>query len=1030
MKERIFKERSLRFWMLPFALMLALLISFPAHAETEMKGRENASKYQVADKTFATKYKTQIAEIRKHLTDHDSEFSVDFTVTESVNVDDKFAYSLYYYACEHTGDPSQGDYIYMQNKGCSWLPSQYVDSNGKQHFVLKFSMKYFTTKAQEASAEKKAKAIIKYLKLDKMSDYDKILNIYSYLCENVKYDQAGLEDESTDIEHSAYAALCKGKAVCQGYAAALYKLMLMAGIDCRIITGKVNYEAHGWNIVKLNGKYYYVDATFDALRSEYLYFMKNQAAFADHHLDDEFLTAAFKKAYPIATSSLGEKAVPPTRTTKGYTYRLSLDGLTIYSYSGDEKDVVVPAKLAGVPVKTVSKDTFFRNDSIRSITISEGIELIEPLFAESCSALKKISIPSTAGYGYRAPGIAIGGLGGLTAVCDELASIKVAKGNPYLCTVDGILYNAAKTSIIACPIKLNAEIVRIPKGVKSITDGCFEKNPYIRQVVLPSTITYIGYWAFAGATNLEKINLPAGVNFVGQFAFERTKLKTLTIPKGFEGDFMPDVFYATDVKVTVEKGNKKFKMVNDCLIQDGTYLIYYCHAAGKKTCVVPKGVTVVCMSAFEHAMKLQKVVLQEGVIRVAERAFTGCIGMKEIVLPDSLETIDEEAFAAAAVDKIRIPKNVKSIGNNAFHRNTMKGITIDPKNKNFITVNGLTYTRDKKRLLFGNATNMCCLKLPDTLEQIDTCAMADVDCSEVVLPKSLETVNPSGLHNSNIRKIYVPKGIKAKSLATLGSETVICYEGTKAQWNITSVDGLRYINVKYNVKAPKSHTLKHKAVTVPAKKATCTKGGLTKGSKCAACGKVLKEQKETKALGHKKVVDRAVKATGKKTGLTKGVHCSRCGKVLVKQKKIPKLKGWTKQSGKWYYYAKGKKVTGWKTISGKKYYFKKNGAAQTGWKTFSGKKYYFSKKGLMLTGLKTISGKNYYFNKKGVMQTGWMKISGEKYYFKKNGAAVIGWKKLSGKWYYFDVAGRVLTGRQMINGVSYNFDKNGVLIGS
>ena len=67
--------------------------------------------------------------------------------------------------------------------------------------------------------------------------------------------------------------------------------------------------------------------------------------------------------------------------------------------------------------------------------------------------------------------------------------------------------------------------------------------------------------------------------------------------------------------------------------------------------------------------------------------------------------------------------------------------------------------------------------------------------------------------------------------------------------------------------------------------------------------------------------------------------------------------GWKKISGKWYYYAHGKKVTGWKKISGKWYSFDKNGAMQAGWKKYSGKWYYLDKKnGYMVTGKKTIGG--------------------------------------------------------------------------
>lgn len=82
---------------------------------------------------------------------------------------------------------------------------------------------------------------------------------------------------------------------------------------------------------------------------------------------------------------------------------------------------------------------------------------------------------------------------------------------------------------------------------------------------------------------------------------------------------------------------------------------------------------------------------------------------------------------------------------------------------------------------------------------------------------------------------------------------------------------------------------KHKAVAIPAVKATCTKSGLTAGTKCSVCGYVIKKQQIVKAKGHTVVKLRAVKATTERTGLTSGKKCKVCGKILVAQKVIAKL---------------------------------------------------------------------------------------------------------------------------------------------
>ena len=67
---------------------------------------------------------------------------------------------------------------------------------------------------------------------------------------------------------------------------------------------------------------------------------------------------------------------------------------------------------------------------------------------------------------------------------------------------------------------------------------------------------------------------------------------------------------------------------------------------------------------------------------------------------------------------------------------------------------------------------------------------------------------------------------------------------------------------------------------------------------CATCGSIKTE--DIKALGHKEVKDAAAAATCEKDGLTEGSHCSVCNKVLTEQKKVP---------------VTGHKFSSWKTTS-------------------------------------------------------------------------------------------------------------------
>lgn len=80
----------------------------------------------------------------------------------------------------------------------------------------------------------------------------------------------------------------------------------------------------------------------------------------------------------------------------------------------------------------------------------------------------------------------------------------------------------------------------------------------------------------------------------------------------------------------------------------------------------------------------------------------------------------------------------------------------------------------------------------------------------------------------------------------------------------------------------------HTPVVVKGKEATCTATGLTEGSKCSVCQKVLEAQTTISKKPHTKATVKGYAATCTKEGLTDGVKCSVCKATLTKQNAIAK----------------------------------------------------------------------------------------------------------------------------------------------
>ena len=81
----------------------------------------------------------------------------------------------------------------------------------------------------------------------------------------------------------------------------------------------------------------------------------------------------------------------------------------------------------------------------------------------------------------------------------------------------------------------------------------------------------------------------------------------------------------------------------------------------------------------------------------------------------------------------------------------------------------------------------------------------------------------------------------------------------------------------------------HDPIAVPGKEPTCTETGLTEGSKCKRCEKILTAQETIPALGHKKVVISGQEPTCEADGWTESSYCERCKETLKEKETIPAL---------------------------------------------------------------------------------------------------------------------------------------------
>ena len=305
--------------------------------------------------------------------------------------------------------------------------------------------------------------------------------------------------------------------------------------------------------------------------------------------------------------------------------------------------------------KVIKRDYFRFWKSLTCITIPNSVTSIESYAFENCSSLTHITIPkSITSIGVRV-------FGG----CSSLKEFIVQEESLDFSTIDGVLFNKDKTTLIRYPL--------------AKPDDSF---------IIPNSVTSIEMYAFCDCVNLKSITIPDSVTTVEESVFEG----------------------CVDLEEFVVQEDSPILSVIDGVLFNKERTAIICFPI-RKPCtsyIIPDSVAFIGWRAFMYCEFLTSITIPDSVTKIEAETFLSCYRLLEITIPDSVTEIEHEAFRyCVSLQSVTIPDSVASIGDMAFYRcESLTNITI-PKS---VTYLGHTVFRGCKSLtnitILGGVTSL------------------------------------------------------------------------------------------------------------------------------------------------------------------------------------------------------------------------------------------------------------------------------------------------------------------------------------